>query len=198
MEKTKQIRTINNQFETREEGGRYFIEGYFAVFDEDYQIGPNVVERIDPTAFDRALQGGDVRALLNHNPDIVLGRTTADTLTLRKDNHGLWGRIEINPEDIDAMNARARVKRRDVTQGSIGFEPIDEYGETLANGTFCMHQKETDLWEVSVCTFPAYMTTELSARAKDLEAARARAHEIYKKNLLERMKRKDGTDANSP
>ena len=193
MEKTKQIRTINNQFETREEGGKYFIEGYFAVFDEDYQIGPNVVERIDPTAFDRALQGGDVRALLNHNPDIVLGRTTADTLTLRKDNHGLWGRIEINPEDIDAMNARARVKRRDVTQGSIGFEPIDEYGETLANGTFCMHQKETDLWEVSVCTFPAYMTTELSARAKDLEAARERAHEIYKKNLLERMKRKNGT-----
>ena len=193
MEKTKQIRTINNQFETREEGGRYFIEGYFAVFDEDYQIGPNVVERIDPTAFDRALQGGDVRALLNHNPDIVLGRTTADTLTLRKDNHGLWGSIEINPEDSDAMNARARVKRRDVTQGSIGFEPIKEYGETLANGTFRMHQKETDLWEVSVCTFPAYMTTELSARAKDLEAARERAHELYKKNLLERMKRKNGT-----
>jgi HK97 family phage prohead protease len=193
VEKTKQIRTLNKQFETREEGGRYFIEGYFAVFDEDYQIGPNVVERIDPTAFDRALQGGDVRALLNHNTDIVLGRTTAYTLTLRKDNHGLWGSIEINPEDSDAMNAYARVKRRDVTQASIGFEPIDEYGETLANGTFRMHEKETDLWEVSVCTFPAYMTTELSARAKDLETARARAHELYKKNLLERMKRKNGT-----
>ena len=188
-----QTRTVNRPFETREDSGRYFIEGYFAVFDEDYQLAPHVAERMEPTAFDRAIKGGDVRALIDHNTHLVLGRTTAGTLTLRKDDHGLWGSIEINPNDTDAMNVYARVKRRDVTQASIGFEPVEEVGETLSDGTFIMREKDVELWEVTVCTFPAYMTTELSARAKDLETARERAHELYKKNLIERMKRKNGT-----
>ncbi|MBQ2434071.1 MAG: HK97 family phage prohead protease [Clostridia bacterium] len=192
MEKTKQTRTLNKQFETREEGGKYFIEGYFAVFDEAYEIAPRIIERIEPTFFDSSMSG-DVRALINHNADLVLGRTTAGTLTLSKDGHGLWGSIEINPEDTDAMNAYARVKRRDVTQASIGFVIIDESGQTLSDGTFETRLKDGILYEVTVCTFPAYMTTDLHARAKDLEAALARAHELYKQNLLERMRNTHGT-----
>lgn len=190
----KQTRTLNKQFETREEGGKYFIEGYFAVFDEAYEIAPRIIERIEPTFFDSSMSG-DIRALINHNTDLVLGRTTAGTLTLSKDDHGLYGRIEINPEDTDAMNVYARVKRRDVTQASIGFEIIDESGQTLSDGTFETRLKDGILYEVTVCTFPAYVTTDLHARAKDLEAERARAHELYKQNLLERMKRANGSIA---
>ena len=189
---TKQTRTLNAPFETREENGRYYIEGYFAVFDEAYEIAPGVIERIEPTFFDSSMNG-DVRALIDHNTHLVLGRTTAGTLTLTKDAHGLYGRIEINPEDTDAMNVYARVKRRDVTQASIGFVIIDESGQTLPDGTFETRLKDGILYEVTVCTFPAYMTTELSARAKDLEAEKARAHEIYKKNLIERMKKANGS-----
>lgn len=189
---TKQTRTLNAPFETREENGRHYIEGYFAVFDEAYEIAPHIIERIEPTFFDSSMSG-DVRALINHNTDLVLGRTTAGTLTLSKDDHGLYGRIEINPDDTDAMNVYARVKRRDVTQASIGFEIIDESGQTLPDGTFETRLKDGILYEVTVCTFPAYLTTELSARAKDLEAEKARAHELYKKNLIERMKKANGS-----
>lgn len=197
MQKTKQIRTLNKQFETREEGGRYFIEGYFAVFDEAYEIAPHIIERIEPTFFDSSLNG-DIRALINHNTDLVLGRTTAGTLTLTKDDHGLWGSIEINPDDTDAMNAYARVKRRDVTQASIGFEIVDEARQTLSDGTYESRLKDGVLYEVTVCTFPAYLTTDLHARAKDLEAERARAHELYKQKLKERMKKANGTASDSP
>lgn len=187
----KQTRTLNAPFQTREEGGRRFIEGYFAVFDEGYKIAPGIVEHIEPTFFDSSM-GGDVRALIDHDTRLVLGRTTAGTLTLSKDDHGLFGRIEINPDDTDAMNAYARVKRRDVTQASIGFEIIDEEIRTLPDGSMETHLKDGILYEVTVCTFPAYLTTELSARAKDLEAEKKRAHDLYKKNLIERMKKAYG------
>lgn len=44
-----------------------------------------------------------VRALIDHETRLVLGRSKAGTLELREDSHGLWGKIRINPNDTDAM-----------------------------------------------------------------------------------------------
>lgn len=58
-------------------------------------MGDGFTEQIDPHAFDDQL-GGDVRALIDHDTRLVLGRTCAGTLTLRVDEHGLWGSIAVN------------------------------------------------------------------------------------------------------
>lgn len=81
---------------TREEGDDLYLEGYFAVFNGVYELWPGATESIAPGAFDDSV-GDDVRALFNHNTDLVLGRTSAGTLELRQDAHGLWGPGEDQP-----------------------------------------------------------------------------------------------------
>ena len=94
------------KMETREDGDDLYIEGYFAVFNSIYELWPGATESIAPGAFDESVSD-DVRALYNHNTDIVLGRTSAGTMEIRQDSHGLWGRVRLNRSDTDAMNAYA-------------------------------------------------------------------------------------------
>lgn len=191
MERTKErriIRAIPSTFETRDEDGRLFIEGFFAVFDSVYEIAPDMSESIDRHAFDNTISG-DIRALVNHDTTLVLGRTTANTLVLKIEERGLWGRIEINPNDSDAMNLYARVQRGDVSQCSIGFEIIREETEFRADGGIHWTIQELDLWEVSCCTFPAYTETNISARAKDRDDVRARKMKAWQAKMKERAEK---------
>ena len=55
---------------------------------------------------------------MDHNRDHVLGRTTAGTLRLREDDHGL--RVEIDPP-ASAAGFVESVRRGDVNQMSFGF-----------------------------------------------------------------------------
>ena len=67
-----------------------YIEGYFAVFGSNYELWTGASESIDPHAFDGALVD-DVRALIDHETRLVLGRNKAGTLELKVDERGLWG-----------------------------------------------------------------------------------------------------------
>lgn len=184
----RQVRSCFSNFSTRQEGEDLHIEGYFAVFNSDYNIAEGLSESVAETAFDRTL-GGDIRALINHDTTLVLGRTTAGTLTLRKDTHGLFGDITINPKDGDAMNLYARVQRGDVDQCSFGFDILDEGTEVRADGSVHWTIKEVDLFEVSVCTFPAYEQTNVSARFNDLEQIRKRERDAWVLRMFERLKK---------
>ena len=168
--KHMQIRTT---FETREADGHKVLAGYFARFDDRYNIWPDFYETIDPHAFDESIAGGDVRALINHDTTLVLGRTRAGTLTLRTDAAGIWGEITVNEADADAMNCYARVERGDVDQCSIGFDYAPGEGAeeliTEADGTMHDIVKRAILYEVSVCTFPAYEGTYVEARERALK-----------------------------
>lgn len=180
------------QFNTREDGGALCIEGYFAVFNSTYEIWNDATESIAPGAFTETLKDADVRALINHDTRLVLGRTKAETLELREDDHGLWGRIQINPNDQDAMNLYERVKRGDVDQCSFGFEIIREETEIFDDGSIHWTIQEVRLYEVSVCTFPAYEETEVSARQRDaneiISQRRGQALIAWKEELLKRLK----------
>lgn len=156
------------KYETREQDGELYIEGYFAVFDGVYEMWRGAVERIDPHAFDDAL-GDDIRALTNHDTTLVLGRTTVGTLELRVDAHGLWGRIHINRADQDALNLYERVKRGDVSQCSFGFDILDQKIDDKPDGTTVFTILRVKLYEVSVCTFPAYEDTAVQARQADYD-----------------------------
>lgn len=169
--------------EIREENGKRRLEGYFAVFDQPYEVYPGWIETIAPGAFSRALASGqDVKVLWNHNPDIVLGSTGNKTADLREDQRGLFGGTDINEQDQDAKNAYARVDRGDVNGCSFGFE-ISRMEESWdEDGTYRTRILEVSpLYEVSPCTFPAYAQTSITSRAQEqLEAAREKLENARK------------------
>ena len=179
---TRQLRTVATQFETRQEGEAPHISGYFAVFNTNYEIAPGMSESIAPGAFSNTL-GNDVRALINHDTTLVLGRTKAGTLQIREDSHGLWGDIQINPNDQDAMNLYERVKRGDVDQCSFGFEIVSEETEFREDESVHWTITEVNLFEVSACTFPAYEATNISARAAQRDTIKARELAAWKETM---------------
>lgn len=191
MSDTRQLnrvmRTASTQFNTRDDNGNLAIEGYFAVFDSIYQIGPDMSESIAHGAFDNTLSD-DIRALINHDTTLVLGRTKAHTLELRADNHGLWGHIDINPNDSDAMNLYNRVQRGDVDQCSFGFDILNEETDFREDGSVHWTIKEVKLYEVSPCTFPAYEETNIAARAKERDDLIKRRNEAWKDKMLKKVK----------
>jgi HK97 family phage prohead protease len=169
---TREISREKPPFTVREENGDRYIEGYFARFDDVYDMGWGITETIDRHAFDSTIHD-DIRVLVNHDTTKVLGRTAAGTAELRVDDVGLWGSAKINPADSDAMNEAARMERGDVTGASFGFEikRIErEYDDS--KGTIHRILKDVRLYEVSVCTFPAYQKTAVGVREEDREAAR--------------------------
>lgn len=188
-EKVKQLRSVATKFETREDGEEHVphISGYFATFSDIYEIAPGMSESIKPGAFSKTLSG-DIRALVNHDTTLVLGRTKAHTLELKEDEHGLWGDITINPNDGDAMNLYERVKRGDVDQCSFGFEIVSEDTDFRDDGSIHWTLTEVILHEVSACTFPAYKETNISARSAQRDELEARKLTEWKERMKEAVK----------
>lgn len=186
-----QTRSLSGGFSTRQEdGGELYIEGYFSVFNSSYELWPGATESVAPGAFTGTL-GDDVRALVDHETRLVLGRTSSGTLELREDNHGLWGRIKVNQADTDAMNLYARIQRGDVTQCSFGFEILEEETDYREDGSVHWTIKRVRLYEVSVCTFPAYEDTGVVARKRDFEDIQTRKLEAWRAAMHQKMKKEE-------
>ena len=182
----REVRNVPTEFITREDGEELTIEGYFAVFNSNYDIAPGMSESIAPGAFSNTL-GNDIRALINHDTTLVLGRTKSETLTLKQDDKGLWGKININPNDVDAMNLYSRVKRGDVDQCSFGFNIISEETDFRDDGSVHWTMTDLDVHEVSCCTFPAYQETNISARSEQKEEIIKRKNEAWKESMKARL-----------
>lgn len=183
----RQLRSTPQQFRTRDDGDDLIIEGYFAVFDSPYVLWDGATEIVKPGAFAGCLSG-DIRALIDHDTQLVLGRTKAGTLTLREDARGLYGTIKINRDDADAMSLYARVQRGDVDQGSFGFDIEEETFVDLGGGQ-CRWEinKVNPLYEVSVVTYPAYEETAVKARHADLAEIQRRQAEAWKTKMINRL-----------
>lgn len=185
----RQVRSVGSEFNTRaDEVGGMYISGYFSVFNSNYNIFDGATESIAETAFDGALSD-DIRCLIDHDTRLVLGRTKANTLTLKTDSRGLWGEVKINPNDQDAVNLYERVKRGDVDQCSFGFDILEEEFEDRGTSVHWTIKK-VKLYEVSVVTFPAYTDTSVSARKNDLNTIKERALEVDKDRLLNKLKKR--------
>ena len=182
---------------SEDENGERIVEGYFAVFDEIYNVWPGVTESIRQGAFDESISQ-DVRALYNHNTDQILGRVSAGTLTLKQDSHGLWGQIKINSKDTEAVNVYERIARGDITGCSFGFDIESEERDIKDDGS--VHYtitKVNPLFEVSPCVFPAYEATNISSRGRDLDEIKKRSLQAWKDQMVERLKKggQDGTQS---
>ena len=131
-------------------------------------------ESVAPEAFNNTISD-DIRCLTDHDTRLVLGRTSAHTFEVRVDAHGLWGRALINPNDLDAVNTKARVDRGDINQASFGFDIVKEDTDIREDGSVHFTIREVKLYECSVVAFPAYAETNISSRARDAELAKERA-----------------------
>lgn len=189
-----QTRSITTELKTRADAdaSKKIIEGYFIVFNKQTELWPGAYEIIDPESCNNTLSN-DIRALINHEHRLVLGRNKIGTLTLRIDAYGVWGEIVINENDVDAMNLYARVQRGDVDQCSFGFNIGKEETDWRDDGTVLWTIKEVDLHEVSVVTFPQYEETSVQAgiRERRAEVNEHKEKQIaHKKHMLrERMKK---------
>lgn len=161
---TNETRPATIAAETREDG-QLVLRGYAALYDTETVIGGLFRERIAPGAFDEAIGRDDVRALFNHNPDVVLGRTVSGTLRLAVDTIGLRYEVTLNPLDSEHVRVHQMIARGDVSQSSFGFEVTGhEWGERKANELPLRTITKTKLYDVSPVTYPAYAETSVTAR----------------------------------
>lgn len=188
MREKREMRSRTENFAIREENDDLVIEGYFAVFNSPYYVAEGYTEFVDYGAFAKSLdENADVRALINHDTTLVVGRTKAGTLELKQDEKGLWGKVILNVDDTSAMDIYARVKRGDVDQCSFGFEITDEEVKYNENGAVEFHIKSVNLYEVSICTFPAYEGTSVSARSNDIEMIERNRLDCWKATAKEKL-----------
>ncbi len=159
-------RFISQEFRVSPEGENTIISGYAALFDTPSEDFGGWSEVIDPHAFDGVLASNpDVRALWNHNPDVVLGRTTANTLTLNVDARGLAYVIQ-PPDTTTARDLIVSMRRKDVTGSSFGFICKRDQWTDNANGTITRRILEfEELLDVSPVTYPAYTATTSGVRS---------------------------------
>lgn len=165
----REYRYLTAPVELRADGDVRKLVGHAAVFDTDTPIGPSDrpywVERVQRGAFRNAIVNDDVRALFNHDANVVLGRNRSGTLKLSEDDVGLL--VEITPPDtVAARDVVTLVERGDVSQMSFGFmvRTGGQMWEELPDGSVRRTVKDVILFDVSPVTFPAFPTTDLAVR----------------------------------
>lgn len=152
------------------------IVGHAAVFNSLSEEIFGFREVIMPSAFDRALsEGQDVRALVEHLPLLLLGRTKSGTLKLSVDDTGLLA--DINPPDTEAArNAVTSIERGDIDGMSFAFIPMTTQWRT-EDGVDIREIHDLDLFDVSVVAFPAYVETDVDLNALDVTQLEARGYQ---------------------
>lgn len=141
--------------------------GHPAVFDVPAWIGPPQVgfqEVVSKSAFSKTLSdGADVRFVHNHNPDLLLGRTSSDTLRLTTDRLGLFAEA-LMANTSYSRDIATLLDRGDISQMSFAFRAIKEQWETLTRDSGEEFERRTllevALVDVSTVTWPAYDQTD--------------------------------------
>lgn len=128
-------------------------------------------EKISDGAFEKALQKSDIRGLFNHDPNFVLGRVKSGTMTIRADENGLHYEIAELPESrADVAEA---IQRGDVDGNSFSFTvERDEWEYKKDGSTIRTITEFGELFDVGPVTYPAYPSTTVSARAKEMAEKR--------------------------
>lgn len=158
--------------ETRVGSDTPLVVGFAAVYydgtkDSEYQLWDDLVERLAPGCFDRAVKEGmDVCALFNHNPDYILARTPG-TLTLELAPKGLRYRFE-PPNTQCGRDLVESLKRGDIRGSSFAFEPTRvEYIKGSEGKPAVRLIREVKLYDVSPVTYPAYGGTSAGVEGGD-------------------------------
>jgi len=188
----------------KEEGKPTEITGHAAVFNEMSVDMWGWRERIMPGAFTRAIkEKQDVRGLINHDPNLVIGRTKSGTLELGEDKQGLTFNCNL-PDTSYARDIAETVGRGDIDQCSFGFIArkatwSEEPDPDNPKEQIVVRQiEDVDLFDISVVTYPAYEGTDASARMEMRSIALENAPPAIRRKLGADKKRLiDITDLSS-
>jgi uncharacterized protein len=152
-------RTIDVDVEDIDTRGRAVV-GYAAVYGARAQLD-GFTEENAPGAFAGVLEG-DVRALLNHDPNIVLGRTKSGTLRLSDEQRGLRFELDLPESRADLREA---IARGDLDGASFRFK----VGEDRWDGDHRTVTRVAELKDITLATYPAYPAASIELRTR-LEA----------------------------
>ena len=143
------------------------IRGMAAMFNSMSEDLGGFREQIAPGAFKRAVESSDIRALFNHDANMVLGRTTSGTLRVMETDAGLEFEVDM-PDTTYARDLMTSMKRGDINQCSFGFS-IGEGGDTWEKdsaGNYMRTIRSVErLYDVSPVTYPAYPETKCATRS---------------------------------
>ena len=160
----------------KREDGTARIVGYGAVYYDgtpgtEFRLWDGAVERIMPGAFDRAVKEDDVRGLFNHDPNMLLGRTSAGTMRLSIDDTGLLYDIDADPKTRAGRDVPAMIDRKDLQGSSFSFTVTDQTW-ARENETDIREVRGVRLFDTGPVTFPAYEATTTGLRAEIMAEAR--------------------------
>lgn len=165
MKQDREYRNMELRVLPFDEEPNYMVEGYASTF-EPYKLltidGVDYNERIEPTAFDDA-DISDVVFRVDHEGR-VYARTSAGTVQLWHDEHGLGQRTDLSKTQA------ARELYADIAAGNY---PKMSFAFTVAEDHFdkATHTRVIDriakVFDVSPVSFPANPTTELSVSTRD-------------------------------
>jgi HK97 family phage prohead protease len=167
------------------------LRGYAAKFNVRSEMMFGFAETIAPRAFDAVL-GDDCRALFNHDPNMLLGRTLSGTCRIEQDDTGLIYEVDL-PDTDYAENVATMVARGDLSQSSFAFRVARENGdhwEEMPDGTWLRTILKLErLYDVSPVTYPAYpdatvgMRSALVAGQKERREATQRLHAADRRSI---------------
>lgn len=159
-------RLDSSAIERRDEGASIGFTGHAALFNRSTQIGPpkyGFREQVAPGAFTKTIQEADVRLLMNHDPNLLLARNKAGTLTLSEDIRGLATAADMAPVSY-AQDLAILLERGDISQMSFAFEVVKDQWESDSDDTELRTLLEVKLYDVSIVTYPAYEDTDAGLR----------------------------------
>ena len=173
----RRYRDIGNMEIRAEKNGdkdKLVIEGYPIVYGQRTVLFPGVAEIIEPGAATEALEKQNTNVYWNHNTAKPMAGFKNETLEAQEDENGVWMRAEvqgtvwgregyeaIQSKIVDQMSFAFRVDR----EGEEWTTETDEEGKTVDLRTI---KKFEDIFDFSPVSEPAYTTTEVYARSKEM------------------------------
>lgn len=181
----KRYFNIETRTEKREDGSTTII-GHAAVFNKLSSDLGGFKELIAPNAFENVLTD-DVRALINHDPNLLLARTTSGTLNLKQTNEGLQYSFDV-PDTTYGRDLIISMERGDISQSSFAFTIEEDSWESTEDGEIRTINKVKQLYDVSPVTYPAYPSADDLTLAKRSLALHKEKEENKKeeKDLVQR------------
>lgn len=182
------LATAEVEIRSDEEAKQDYIVGYALKFNTESRDLGGFVEVIKPGAVD-GVDLGDVRALFNHSPNQVLGRTKSGTLKLEVDEIGL--RYTIFPPNTQfTRDLMESMKRGDIDSSSFGFtvdyaNDGDSFEYNEERGVYVRSiSKFKTIFDVSVVTYPAYQASESVVAQRSLDNYKSELEKAKKLKLL--------------